>query len=234
MKTLVIVPVYNEQDNILKTMQDLQKHCPEIDSLFINDCSTDGTAKLLSRSACRYIDLPINLGIGGGVQTGYIFARDHGYEAAVQFDGDGQHMAEYIHNLLEPIKDDTADYVVGSRFITKTGFQSTGMRRFGIAFLSRWIKMLSGITVHDVTSGMRAINRKYITMFASDYEVDYPEPEAILLAGLSGARIREIPVRMRERQAGKSSINTIKSAYYMIKVFLALLILRLSVRRETK
>ena len=226
MKVLIIIPAYNEAENISGTLNDLKEQCPWADYLIINDCSTDGTRQILEKLGVEYLDLPINLGIGGGVQTGYRYAMEHGYDIAIQFDGDGQHMAQYISNLIDPIARGQADVVIGSRFIEKQGFQSSAMRRFGIGFLSKLIYLLSGVNVMDATSGFRAVNRKMIAFYAKNYAQDYPEPEAILAAGCAGARICEVPVEMRDRQGGVSSISPAKSVYYMIKVSLALLLSR--------
>ena len=224
MKPLIIIPAYNEAETITKTIQDLKAACPNMDCLVINDCSTDNTRELLQRMKVNHLNLPINLGVGGGVQAGYRYALTGGYDAVIQFDGDGQHVAKYVHTLLEPLEADQADLVIGSRFLERQGFQSSAMRRFGIRILSGLIYGLCGLHVLDVTSGMRAANRKMITFFADHYAQDYPEPEALLAAGLRGARVLEVPVRMRERQGGKSSITRLHSAYYMIKVTLALLL----------
>ena len=227
MRTLVIVPAYNEEQNIVKTILDIQTHQPaNTEYLVINDCSTDQTATVLKQAGANYLNLPINLGIGGGVQTGYRYAMEHGYDIAIQFDGDGQHDARYLKDLIAPLESGQADVVIGSRFIKKEGFQSTGLRRLGINFLSSLIHILCGVKVRDVTSGMRAVNRRMIEQFAVDYAQDYPEPEAILAAGLAGAKIEEVPVQMRERQGGVSSINPVRSVYYMIKVSLALILFR--------
>ena len=232
MKVLVIIPAYNEEGNIENTVKDLNEKSPDCDLIVINDCSTDATKNVLKNKTINYIDLPVNLGIGGGVQTGYLYAMEHDYDIAIQFDGDGQHDASYIKDLIAPIESGHADVVIGSRFIEKKGFQSSAMRRMGINFLSGMIKLLCGVKVKDVTSGMRAVNKKMICEFARNYAQDYPEPEAILSAGLMGARIVEVPVCMHERQNGVSSINTIKSVYYMIKVSLALIIERLTAKRR--
>lgn len=228
MKTLVIIPAYNEQDAILNTVKDVESCGCDVDVVVINDCSTDATRKILEDNGINHINLPINLGIGGGVQTGYKYALEKGYDIAIQFDGDGQHDASYLGKMIEALEKDGADIAIGSRYVanSKEGFQSTAMRRFGIGFLSCLIRILSGVKVYDVTSGMRAVNKKMIEVYANDYEQDYPEPEAILLAGLKGAVIKEVPVVMRERQGGKSSISSWKSAYYMIKVSMALIIYR--------
>ena len=235
MRRLVIVPAYNEEQNIVNTILDIQGHgAAEVDYLVINDCSTDQTERVLKQKGANYLSLPVNLGIGGGVQTGYRYALEHGYDIAIQFDGDGQHDARYLKDLISPIESGRADVVIGSRFIEREGFQSTGLRRLGINFLSGLIHLLCGVKVRDVTSGMRAVNRRMIEQFAANYAQDYPEPEAILSAGLAGARITEVPVQMRERQGGVSSINPIRSVYYMIKVSLALILFRLTRGRGQK
>ena len=225
MRVLVIIPAYNEEAAILRTLQDLRTHAPEADPLVINDCSADRTRELLIENGIPHIDLPLNLGIGGGVQTGYRYALAHGYDAAVQFDGDGQHCAEDMGALLQPLADGEADMVIGSRFAGQSeGFRSTAMRRAGIRLLSALIRLCTGKTIHDVTSGYRAVNRKLIQLFAEDYAEDYPEPEAIVTALIRGYRVAEVPAQMRERQGGESSIRKGRSLYYMIKVSLAILI----------
>ena len=224
MRAIVIVPAYNEQDNIRNTLRDLRENGAGTDILVMNDCSTDGTEAVLKEMKADYLSFPVNLGIGGGVQAGYRYARDNGYDIAVQFDGDGQHEAKYLQSLLDPILAGEADVVIGSRFIRHEGFQSSGARRLGIGILSKLIRLLCGVKVQDVTSGMRAVNRRFIEEYAEHYAQDYPEPEALLYAGLRKARIREVPVQMKERSGGKSSINAFRSVYYMIKVSLALII----------
>ena len=223
MKTLVIVPAHNEAANLPGVLDDLRRFCPEATILVINDCSTDETSELLPHCDVKYLTLPVNLGIGGVVQTGYRYASAHHYDFVVQFDGDGQHMAQYVHDLLRPLESGQADLVIGSRFLERKGYQSTGARRFGIRLLGRLIQTLCGICVNDVTSGMRAVNEKMAVLFSTDYAQDYPEPESILTAALHGARIMEVPVQMRERQGGQSSITPLGSVYYMIKVTLALI-----------
>ena len=228
MKAIVIVPAYNEEDNIRNTLRDLEENGAGTDILVMNDCSTDGTEAILQETGVNYLSFPVNLGIGGGVQAGYQYARERGYDIAIQFDGDGQHEAKYLQALIDPIEAGEADIVIGSRFVEHEGFQSSEARRLGIGILSRLIWMLSGVKVLDVTSGMRAVNRRFIEEYAEHYAQDYPEPEALLYAGLRKARIREVPVQMRERTGGKSSINAFRSVYYMIKVSLALIIGRMS------
>lgn len=225
-KILVIVPAYNESKNISNTLQALSDVKIDVDCLVINDCSTDDTLAILKGLNVKYINLPINLGIGGGMQTGYKYAFRNGYDVAIQMDGDGQHLPEYIKDLLEPILNNESDLVVGSRFLNKEGFQSSRMRRAGINFLSFLIRLCCGINIKDVTSGFRAANRRVIELFATDYAQDYPEPESLVTCAISGIRISEVPVIMAERRGGTSSITTIKSLYYMIKVSAAIILRR--------
>lgn len=180
MKILVIIPAYNEEKNIEHFVNELINKCPRADYLIVNDHSADQTGNIIRNDHFQYVTLPLNLGIGGAVQTGYRYARDNGYDIAVQMDGDGQHDPEYLMNLIQPIMDGTADYCIGSRFINKEGFQSTPMRRVGIRYLSGLFHFLTGCKVYDVTSGFRAVNRFFIEVFAEEYPDDYPEPKAIV------------------------------------------------------
>lgn len=223
MKTLLIIPAYNESGNIEKVIDNIQDNFPQYDYVIINDCSTDNTEEICSRRKYNYVTLPHNLGIGGGVQTGYKYALRNNYDYAVQMDGDGQHNPEFLKDLLAPLKDGTADIAIGSRFITKEGFQSSGARRMGIKLLSFLIKLCSGTKINDVTSGFRAVNKKFIEFYSKEYSDDYPEPEAIVSASINGGRIVEVPVIMNEREHGKSSISSLKSVTYMIKVSIAIL-----------
>lgn len=232
MRTLVIIPAYNEQENIVDVIRDIKEHAPDVDYIVINDCSTDDTNSVLICNSINYIELPVNLGIGGGVQTGYRYALENGYDIAVQFDGDGQHSAEFIRTLTDPIKSGEADVVIGSRFINNEGFQSSWQRRLGINFLSRLIKILCGAEIKDVTSGLRAVNRKMIKEFANDYAQDYPEPEALMQSVMCKASIIEVPVNMKERAGGKSSIVLWKPIYYMVKVSLAMILQRITLERR--
>ena len=234
MKTLIIIPAYNEQENIEKVVKSLADNCPECDYLIVNDCSTDSTPQICDDKNFSHIDLCCNVGIGGGVQSGYIYAAQNGYDCAIQIDGDGQHDPAFINKIIEPIEKGEADVVIGSRFIEKEGFQSSGMRRLGINFLSTLIKMMTGTRVLDVTSGFRAVNRKYIEHFSREYADDYPEPEAIVSASLTGAKIKEVPVIMKERDGGVSSISPLKSVYYMIKVSLSILLYRITFKGGAK
>lgn len=228
MKVLIIIPAYNEAENIEKLIDNIKELCPFADYLVVNDCSKDDTEEILHRIGVNYMCNPVNLGIGGTVQGGYVYALKNGYDIAIQVDGDGQHDISYLKDMIEPIEKGEADIVIGSRFIEKQGFQSSAGRRFGINFLSSLIKLCTGIQIKDVTSGFRAVNRKFIKIYADDYPQDYPEPEAIVAGVMHGGVIKEIPVMMKERAGGKSSINIWKSVYYMIKVSLAIIICRIS------
>ncbi len=224
MKTLLIIPAYNEEENIERVVNDIRDNYPQYDYVVINDCSTDSTKQILERISANYVDLDVNLGIGGGVQTGYIYADKHEYDVAIQIDGDGQHDPSHLKELIEPIERGQANMVIGSRFINKEGFQSSALRRFGIGWLSTVIKLLTGVRVRDVTSGLRAVDKTLIKIYKNDYAQDFPEPEAIMLCNKVKGKIIEVPVIMHERAGGVSSINSLKSIYYMIKVTLALIV----------
>ena len=228
MRILVIIPAYNEEKNIVNVVNSLKSKSPDIDYLIINDCSKDSTEEVIKENGFNYVSLPVNLGIGGGVQTGYKYAVKNNYDIAIQFDGDGQHEAEYIEKLIEPIIQGEADMVIGSRFIENEGFQTSFMRRFGINVLKVLLKICCKQKVTDATSGFRATNKQLTKRFSEIYAEDYPEPEAIIDAVLSGYKVCEIPVIMHERTEGESSINAFKSVYYMIKVSIAIILCRIS------
>ena len=235
-KILIIIPAYNEEENIEKVVNNIVKNFPQYDCLVVNDGSADHTGDLCEKNGYAVLNLPINLGIGGAVQAGYLYAKKYKYDIAIQIDGDGQHNIAYAEQMVELLEDGEADVVIGSRFIRKEGFQSSGARRAGIKLLSILIRICTGTRVYDVTSGFRAVNRSFIEIYSKDYSSDYPEPEAIVTAVMYGGRIREVPVVMNERQGGVSSIKFWNSVYYMIKVTLAILVRRISygVRRAKK
>lgn len=227
-KVLLIIPAYNEEENIVQVIKTIQEKCPDVDYLVVNDCSTDNTLKQLESVKANYVNGPVNLGIGGAVQTGYRYAFENNYDVAIQVDGDGQHDVSYVSSMVQKIADGEADIVIGSRFVDKEGFQSTATRRTGIMILSFFIWICTGKRVKDVTSGFRAVNSKFIKIFANDYPEDYPEPEAIVMGVIHGGKVIEYPVIMKERLGGTSSINLRKSVYYMIKVSLAIFMRRFS------
>ena len=228
MKKLIIIPAYNEAESLPNLIERIESTLPDFDYVIINDGSWDGTKKIANKEKWNVVHLPINSGIGVAVQTGYRYALENDYDIAVQIDGDGQHDIRYLPEIVRPIEENTADVVIGSRFVEKEGFQSSGARRAGIKLLSALIFVLTGEKVKDVTSGYRAANRKFISIFADDYSKDYPEPEAIVTVKMYRGRILELPVIMKEREHGNSSITLWKSVYYMLKVSLAIFIKRLS------
>jgi glycosyltransferase involved in cell wall biosynthesis len=231
MRTLVIVPAFNEAKSLPAVAEDLRRHAPDADVCVVDDGSTDGTADVARGLGLGVLRLPLNLGIGGAVQAGYLWAHDHGYDAAVQFDGDGQHDASSMPALLEPIRAGAGDLVVGSRFIGDGAFRSTLARRGGIRYLAGLIRVRCGARVTDSTSGYRAAGRAAIALFARGYPSDYPEPESIAIACRAGLRVVEAPVRMRERAHGASSITLLRSVLYMVKVTVALVLLPVRTRR---
>lgn len=223
MRILAIVPAYNEERAIGNVIQSLKDHLPSIDILVVNDGSSDGTSgEALSKGATAVVDLPCNLGIGGAVQTGFLYAVKEGYDAAFQFDGDGQHLAGEVGRIIGPILAGEADVVIGSRFLGGDGgFRSTVSRRVGIKVFEWVNSILIGRRISDNTSGFRAYNRKALAFLSKYYPSDYPEPEAVILLGKNGFRLKEVPVKMAERTSGTSSITAFRSVYYMVKVLLA-------------
>lgn len=180
MKKLIIIPAYNEQESIKKTVEDIMEKAPHFDYIVINDCSTDKTKEICETEEFNVIHLPVNLGIGGAVQTGYLYAARNGYDIAVQVDGDGQHDPQFLSKMADYMEAEHADMVIGSRFIDKEGFQSSGARRVGIKYFTMLIKLLTGTKITDPTSGLRMVNREIIEFFAEEYPKDYPEPESVV------------------------------------------------------
>ena len=224
MKALIIIPAYNEEGAIVKTVDDIIENAPSFDYIVVNDCSTDSTKELLEKNHFNHVNLAVNSGIGAAVQTGYIYAYRNGYDYAVQIDGDGQHDAAFLEKMLLEMQNSNSNMVIGSRFLENNGFQSTGLRRVGIRFFTWWIRVLTHKTITDPTSGMRMVDRNIIKMFSRRYPMDYPEPESIALAMKLGLPVMEAPVKMNERQGGRSSIGVLSSVYYMIKVTLAIVL----------
>ena len=222
-KILVIIPAFNEKASIDNTYNGLSEY-PNYDAIVINDGSTDQTEDILNNNSIPHICLINNLGIGGAVQTGYQYALDHDYDYAVQFDGDGQHNAEYIIELIKPMEKGECDMVIGSRFLEKehNGFKSTRARRIGISIVSGWMKVLTGKKITDPTSGFRAVNRKVIKEFSEDYPSEYPESISEVSILKKGYNIKEIQVVMNERTGGVSSIRAWKTVYFMINVVMSM------------
>ena len=223
-RILAIVPAYNEEATIANVAQTLNAlgFC---DVLVVNDGSSDKTLEILQGLPVTYLNLPCNLGIGGAVQAGFCYAAENNYDVAFQFDGDGQHDAASIKDIVLPVLTNKADLVVGSRFVGgENTFKSTLARQAGILFLSGILKVATGVRIKDVTSGFRAASKRALKLFASDYPVDYPEPESLAMVLAKGMQVCEVPVIMRERAGGTSSIKGFAPLYYMIKVSIAILI----------
>jgi glycosyltransferase involved in cell wall biosynthesis len=222
---LIIIPAYNEQETIYNTVTAL-KETTDFDYVVVNDGSKDRTSQILKENGFNHLDLPMNLGIGGAMQTGYKYALRQGYEYAIQLDADGQHDPRDLNNLVREIKQDRYDMVIGSRFVEKSGYKGSRMRRFGIFYFYMLIRLFTGLKVTDPTSGYRVVNRKVIGEFAHHYPIDYPEVEVIFSLARKKYRIKEIKVEMKDRQGGSSSITSLRSIYYMAKVTLFSLIRR--------
>ena len=235
MKVLLIIPSYNEEENVLNNYKRIIKHNEKYktnyDVIIVNDGSKDKTEKICKENNIPYISLVHNLGIGGAVQTGYKYAYEHGYDVAVQSDGDGQHDVRYVEHIITPITDKKADMVIGSRFIDKRSseFKTSRARRIGIKLISFFIKIITKKKIYDTTSGFRAVDKKLIERFASNYPVEYPEPVSTTEVLRLGYRVEEVPVSMNERENGVSSIKAWKNVYYMINVILSIVIIGLGV-----
>lgn len=223
-KSLIIIPAFNEESNIVNTVKNIKKYKKDFDYIIINDGSTDNTAEICNKNKFNVINLPINLGIGGAVQTGYKYAFNNGYDFAIQMDGDGQHDPEFLSLMKKTMLETDANMVIGSRFINKEGFQSSTARRIGIRWFTFLIKLLTRKTITDPTSGLRMVGKKGIALFAKDYPKDYPEPETNVAMICNGYKIVEIPVVMKERIGGISSISVKKAVYYMVKVTLSIIL----------
>jgi glycosyltransferase involved in cell wall biosynthesis len=223
-RLLFIVPAYNESANLPVVVADLRTHHPAAEIAVVNDHSTDDTAKVARALGVTVLELPCNLGIGGAVQTGLLYAARGAYDMAVQFDGDGQHCADQVEKLLQSVQAGACDAAIGSRFLTPSDYHPPLLRRLGIAVFRMVNSLVLQRTITDNTSGFRAYNRTAIEFLARDYPHDYPEPETVVTLCRQGFRVQEVPVRMRERQNGHSSITFWRSIYYMFKVLLAIFV----------
>ena len=222
-RTLIIIPAHNEAASLGGVIADVTAHIGA-DIVVVDDGSTDGTGEIATDAGAELLRLPFNLGIGGAMQTGFLFARQEGYDFAVQVDGDGQHDAVWLERLLEPVLVGECEMAVGSRYLAGKGYDGTAGRRAGTALFSKILSLLLRHKLTDATSGFRAINRKLIEQSAADYPRDYPEVESLLLTHMARYRIMEVPVEMKSRTGGHSSINYFRSVYYMVKVLLALVV----------
>lgn len=230
MRCLAIIPAYNEEKNIYKVVKGIKDsnyekdNNAEFDVVVVNDGSKDNTELEAKRAGAKVLNLDINLGIGGAVQTGYLYALYNDYDAAVQIDGDGQHNSKDLGRLARKLNESNVDMVIGSRFICKSNYKPSVCRKIGIRYFSKLVSFLCKSSYYDTTSGYRMVNKRGINLFANYYPQDYPEVETIVYAVKNGLIVKEISVNMNKRQEGKSSITPIKSVYYMVKVTLASLI----------
>jgi len=231
-KIILVIPAYNEEESILDTYKMVEnynkKNKSNLDVIVINDGSKDNTKSVLEENNIPHINLICNLGIGGAVQTGYKYALNNGYDIAIQFDGDGQHDVNYVDDIIKPIINNEANMVIGSRFVKKSkeGFKSSAARRFGIKIISFFIKIKTRKKIYDVTSGFRAIDREVLELFTNYYPSEYPEPISSVNVLKNGFKISEVPVVMKEREKGKSSISSWKNVYYMINVILSIVLMK--------
>ncbi len=223
-RRVAIVPAFNEEASIAGVVGELLAYDPELRVVVVDDGSTDRTADIARSAGAKVISLPFNLGIGGAVQTGFRYAWEQGFDVAVRADGDGQHDPAELDAILRPVLADEADVAVGSRFIGGDGYRSSRSRRAGIRLLAWIVSALTRQRITDPTSGFQAANRLGIRLFAADYPHDYPEAEATVMVFKHRLRLQEVPVKMRARESGRSSITTLRSVYYMVKVVLAIFV----------
>lgn len=237
MKIAIVIPCYNEEANIQKVVEQcnaVEIEGVKLETIVVNDCSTDSSLDILVNQNINHLNLSVNLGIGGAMQTGFKYAYRNGFDGAIQIDGDGQHPPHEIVKLIPSLLRDELDVVIGSRFIEKKGFQSSYSRRWGIRILEHWCYFLTGIRVKDITSGFRLLNKKALAIVEQEYPDAYPEPETIPLYGLNKLRIGEVAVEMRAREGGESSIRSGQSLYYMVKVALGVFFMMVKVKRYGK
>lgn len=222
MKALCIIPAYNEEESLKKTVDDLCAVNPDVDFIVVSDGSSDATVDICRQNSYPFLDLPINLGLSGAFQAGMRYAYRYGYDCAVQFDADGQHCAEYVAALVEATR--TSDIVIGSRFVNED--RPVSLRMFGSVVIEKVIKLTTGVVIKDPTSGMRAFNKKMIKLFAQELNFG-PEPDTVsYLIGHAHAKVAEVPVKMRERQAGESYFNFKSSTLYMLRMTLSILFIQ--------
>lgn len=223
LKVLAVIPAYNEEDNIVSTVDDLLRNAPGVDYVVVNDGSSDLTAQICRERGFRTIDLPVNLGLAGGFQTGMKFAYELGYDYALQFDADGQHSAAYVWPMVQQAQSEGSDIVIGSRFCTQK--KPISARMLGSMLITGMIRLTTGQRVEDPTSGMRLFNRRMIRSFARNYDFS-PEPDTIALVIRGGGKVSEMQVEMRDRVAGESYLNLTKSVAYMLRVCLSILFIQ--------
>jgi glycosyltransferase involved in cell wall biosynthesis len=224
-RRVAIVPAFNEEGCIADVIAEIRAFDPGLEVVVIDDGSVDRTAKVARAAGAHVLKLPFNLGIGGAVQTGFRYAHENDFDLAVRVDGDGQHDPAQLDKVIEPVLRGEADIAVGSRYLAASGgYKSSATRRIGIRILAGTVSMLTRRRITDPTSGFQALNRKAIRLFAADYPHDYPEVEGLVMLIRHRLRFCEVPVAMRPRAAGQSSIRALSSVYYMVKVLLALFV----------
>ncbi len=226
MKTLIIIPAYNEAENIKRVVDNLIENYPQYDYVVVNDGSKDETKNICRENKYRLLDCPVNLGLAGAVQTGFVYAYENGYDAALQFDGDGQHQPQFIEKMIPALEE--ADIVIGSRFVTEKKPKS--LRMLGSNVISLCIKLTTGVKINDPTSGMRMFNREMMKEFA--YNMNYgPEPDTVSYLIRNGAKVKEVQVEMLERIAGESYLNLKRSMQYMMRMCMSILFIQRFRRR---
>ncbi|MCD6166076.1 glycosyltransferase family 2 protein [candidate division KSB1 bacterium] len=223
-RVLIIIPAYNEEKSIRNVIQTVKSEYPDYDIVVVNDGSRDSTAAIVEKCGVKMISLPFNLGIGGAVQTGLIYAKEYNYDIAIQVDADGQHKPEEVHKLVDILRRGDADMVVGSRFLEKTDYHSSFMRKLGNLIFSGLIALVTKQKFSDSTSGFRAFNKRAIAFLANYYPTEFPEPESLVILKKHGFNIKEVSVYMNERQGGQSSVTKFKAVYFMISISIAILI----------
>ena len=224
MRRIAIVPAYNEERNIGRVLDELRAFDPGLEVVVVSDGSVDRTAAVAAEHGAHVLSLPFNLGIGGAVQTGFRFAWERGYQLAVRCDGDAQHDPAELPKVMAPVLAGEADIAVGTRFGETDGYRSSATRRVGIRLLAIVVSAIARQRLTDTTSGFQALNRRALELFATDYPHDYPEVEGMVMTIKHRLRLVEVPVRMREREHGHSSITALRSIYYMVKVLVALFV----------
>lgn len=224
MRTLVVMPAYNEADNIATTIRRAREAVPDVDIVVVDDGSMDDTANIALEAGATVLPLPMNLGYGGALQTGFMYAAANGYDEAVQLDSDGQHEPRYIRDLLETLREDDLDIVIGSRFLGVGDYKAPPARAMGMALMRWLVRVTSGKKITDPTSGFQAVSRKAIELYASDvYPSDYPDADVLIMVQRAGLRVQEIPVQMYERESGESMHSGIlKPVWYMFKMLLSI------------
>lgn len=218
-RVLIIIPAFNEEENIPSLLDEISE--AKFTHIVVNDFSSDHTSARARQSGAIVLDLPANLGIGGGVQTGFKYAVENNFDIAVQIDGDGQHDPKWIQTVIQPIIDEELDCVIGSRYLPGNpdiDYKTPLVRRIGMHFSTAILKLATGLKIHDTTSGYRALNRKAFEFFAHSYPVDHPEAEALLILHRNGFRVGEVPIKMRRREHGSSLFNLTRSALYPLRV----------------